>query len=93
MIILMHGFPDNVHLYDRIIPYLSPARRVLAFDFLGWGASDNRLTTHTPQGTKRVIWTRWSESGNSEKSFSLRMTLRGPRQSIGLSNIISRWPR
>lgn len=39
-IILMHGFPDNVHLYDRLVPYLSPARRVITFDFLGWGASD-----------------------------------------------------
>jgi haloalkane dehalogenase len=39
-IILMHGFPDNLHLYDRLIPYLSPPRRIIAFDFLGWGASD-----------------------------------------------------
>ena len=39
-IVLMHGFPDNLHLYDRLIPYLSPPRRVIAFDFLGWGASD-----------------------------------------------------
>jgi pimeloyl-ACP methyl ester carboxylesterase len=39
-IILMHGFPDNVHLYDRLFPYLSPPHRVIAFDFLGWGASD-----------------------------------------------------
>lgn len=39
-IILMHGFPDNLHLYDRLLPYLSPPRRVVAFDFLGWGASD-----------------------------------------------------
>jgi hypothetical protein len=23
-IILMHGFPDNLHLYDRLTPYLSP---------------------------------------------------------------------
>jgi haloalkane dehalogenase len=38
-IVLMHGFPDNLHLYDRLIPYLSP-RRVVTFDFLGWGASD-----------------------------------------------------
>jgi pimeloyl-ACP methyl ester carboxylesterase len=36
----MHGFPDNLHLYDRLTPYLSPPRRVIAFDFLGWGASD-----------------------------------------------------
>lgn len=39
-IVLMHGFPDNIHLYDRLVPYLSPPRRVVAFDFLGWGASD-----------------------------------------------------
>jgi len=38
-IILMHGFPDNLHLYDRLVPYLS-SRRVVTFDFLGWGASD-----------------------------------------------------
>jgi pimeloyl-ACP methyl ester carboxylesterase len=39
-IILMHGFPDNLHLYDRLVPFLSPPRRVITFDFLGWGASD-----------------------------------------------------
>src|SRR5262244_890483 len=39
-IILMHGFPDNVHLYDRLSPYLSPTRRVVLFDFLGRGSSD-----------------------------------------------------
>lgn len=36
----MHGFPDNLHLYDRLVPHLSPPRRVVTFDFLGWGASD-----------------------------------------------------
>lgn len=39
-IVLMHGFPDNLHLYDRLVPHLSPPRRVVAFDFLGWGNSD-----------------------------------------------------
>jgi haloalkane dehalogenase len=43
VIILMHGFPDNLHLYDRLIPYLSPPRRVVTFDFLGWGDSDKPL--------------------------------------------------
>ncbi|MGE5237627.1 MAG: alpha/beta fold hydrolase, partial [Chloroflexota bacterium] len=38
--ILMHGFPDNLHLYDRLVPRLSPARRIVTFDFLGWGSSD-----------------------------------------------------
>jgi len=38
-IVLMHGFPDNLHLYDRLLPWLSPSRRVVTFDFLGWGES------------------------------------------------------
>jgi haloalkane dehalogenase len=38
-IVLMHGFPDNMHLYDRLVPHLS-GRRVVVFDFLGWGRSD-----------------------------------------------------
>ena len=28
-IILTHGFPDNLHLYDRLLPYLSPPRRIV----------------------------------------------------------------
>jgi pimeloyl-ACP methyl ester carboxylesterase len=39
-VVLLHGFPDNLHLYDRLVPHLHPPRRVVAFDFLGWGASD-----------------------------------------------------
>ena len=39
-IVLMHGFPDNLHLYDRLAPHLTPPRRVVLFDFLGWGGSD-----------------------------------------------------
>ncbi len=37
--VLMHGFPDNLHIYDRILPALA-GRQVITFDFLGWGASD-----------------------------------------------------
>ena len=47
-IVLMHGFPDNLHLYDRLLPHLTPARRVVTFDFLGWGASDR------PAGDRRT---------------------------------------
>jgi haloalkane dehalogenase len=38
-IVLLHGFPDNHHLYDRVLPHL-PNRHVVTFDFLGWGDSD-----------------------------------------------------
>jgi haloalkane dehalogenase len=40
-LVLLHGFPDNLHIYDRVIPFLVDAgRHVVAFDFLGFGASD-----------------------------------------------------
>lgn len=39
--VLMHGFPDNLHIYDELVPYLVAAgRRVVTFDFLGFGQSD-----------------------------------------------------
>ncbi len=40
-IVLMHGFPDNQGIYEELIPHLTEAgRRVVTFDFLGFGASD-----------------------------------------------------
>jgi pimeloyl-ACP methyl ester carboxylesterase len=39
--VLMHGFPDNLHIYDYVVPYLTQAgRRVVVFDFLGFGMSE-----------------------------------------------------
>jgi haloalkane dehalogenase len=38
-IILMHGFPDDHRIYAKLLPLLSP-RRVVAFDWLGYGRSD-----------------------------------------------------
>ncbi len=39
--VLMHGFPDNLHIWDDLIPYLvASGRRFVTFDFLGFGASD-----------------------------------------------------
>ncbi|HEY1323451.1 MAG TPA: alpha/beta hydrolase [Streptosporangiaceae bacterium] len=43
-VVLMHGFPDSTHLYDRLLPHLTGRRPVVRFDFLGWGRSDK------PQG-------------------------------------------
>jgi pimeloyl-ACP methyl ester carboxylesterase len=33
-LVLMHGFPDNTHLYDRLVPQLAGRRPVVRFDFL-----------------------------------------------------------
>jgi haloalkane dehalogenase len=39
--LLLHGFPDNMHIYDDLVPHLvSAGRRTVAIDFLGFGASD-----------------------------------------------------
>ena len=39
--VMMHGFPDNLHIYDDLVPLLVVAgRRVITFDFLGFGQSD-----------------------------------------------------
>jgi haloalkane dehalogenase len=39
--VLMHGLTDNCKTYDDLIPYLvAGGRRVVAFDFLGFGRSD-----------------------------------------------------
>lgn len=39
--VLLHGFPDNSHIYDDLIPHLALAgRRTVTIDFLGFGSSD-----------------------------------------------------
>ena len=38
-IVLMHGFPDDHRIYDKLVTFLSP-RRVVTFDWLGYGRSD-----------------------------------------------------
>ncbi|MGN6176598.1 MAG: alpha/beta fold hydrolase, partial [Streptosporangiaceae bacterium] len=39
-VVLMHGFPDSTHLYDRLVPHLAGRAPAVRFDFLGWGRSD-----------------------------------------------------
>jgi haloalkane dehalogenase len=39
-VVLMHGFPDSTHLYDRLVPHLAGRCPMVRFDFLGWGRSD-----------------------------------------------------
>lgn len=38
-IVLMHGFPDNQHLYDLVAPALGETHHTVTFDFVGWGES------------------------------------------------------
>jgi haloalkane dehalogenase len=48
-IVLMHGFPDDHRVYDKLLPLLYP-RRAVAFDWLGYGRSDRSDTAgFTPE--------------------------------------------
>ncbi len=38
-LVLLHGFPDDSRIYDRLAPLLPP-RRAVALDWLGYGRSD-----------------------------------------------------
>jgi haloalkane dehalogenase len=39
--VMLHGFPDNLRIFEKVAPLMSNAgRRVVLFDFLGFGASD-----------------------------------------------------
>jgi haloalkane dehalogenase len=42
-LVLMHGFPDDSRIYNRLVPLLSP-RRAVTFDFLGYGSSERPQT-------------------------------------------------
>jgi haloalkane dehalogenase len=37
-VVLMHGFPDDHRVYDKLLPLLAP-RRAVTFDWLGYGRS------------------------------------------------------
>ena len=53
--VLMHGFPDNLHVYDDLVPYLiAGGRRVVTFDFLGFGSSDNPSALSTVSNSNSV---------------------------------------
>jgi haloalkane dehalogenase len=47
-LVLMHGFPDDSRIYDRLVLLLAP-RRVVAVDWLGYGRSD-RADPGSPDG-------------------------------------------
>ena len=44
--VMMHGFPDSMHLYDRLVPALANDRHIITFDFIGWGDSDKPENHH-----------------------------------------------
>ncbi|MFA5419562.1 MAG: alpha/beta hydrolase [Bacteroidales bacterium] len=39
-VVLLHGFLENLHVWDGVLPYLSDNHRVIAIDLPGFGKSD-----------------------------------------------------
>lgn len=50
--LLMHGYPDDSYVYGNLVPELSP-RRVVTFDFLGYGDSERSQTV--PMGASQRV--------------------------------------
>ncbi len=64
-IVMMHGFPDNQHLYDLLVAELANSRHVITFDFLGWGKSDS------PVGMKYPVAVQTQDIDAIMKQFEL----------------------
>jgi len=85
--VVLHGFPDNSHIYDHLIPHLVAAgRRTVAIDFLGFGASDKPEGAHysfdqqlgdleavvTSLGLDKIIPVGHDAGGPAAVNFALR---------------------
>jgi len=66
--VLMHGFPDNLHLYDRLVPLLR-GHRTITFDFLGWGRSDK------PRGHTYTFSEQEAELGDVVQTLRLQRVI------------------
>lgn len=49
--VLLHRFPDDLAIYSRLIPELSP-RRVVTFGFVGYGQSEQVMGAHLREGQR-----------------------------------------
>lgn len=82
---MMHGFPDDCRIYDRVVPLLRPYRAV-TFDWLGYGRSDRAtaaciaLADHEAElstvvdglGIDRVVLVGHDASGPDAVDYALR---------------------
>ena len=92
--VLMHGFPDNLRIYDDLIPYLTAAgRRVVAFDFLGFGASDKTAASYSFAQQLGDLSAVIQALGLGQVVPVAHEFIGGSRRSILRSNIPTRSPR
>src|SRR3974377_302271 len=78
--VLLHGFPDNSHIYDDLIPHLASAgRRTISVDFLGFGASDKPDGAHYSFEQQLRDLEAVMEALGLEKIIPVRHNARGAR--------------
>ncbi|MGY3212026.1 alpha/beta fold hydrolase [Mucilaginibacter sp. HD30] len=53
-LMLLHGFPDNIQLYDYLIPYIAGQFHIITFDFLGWHKSSKPIAYHYTAADQRA---------------------------------------
>ena len=90
-IVLMHGFPDDHRIYDKLLPLLAP-RRAVAFDWLGYGRSDRSGAagfTLEDHGSELVAML--DELGMTQQ-YSSVTTRRGPTPLRSPSPTPNGWP-
>ena len=78
-LVLMHGFPDDSRIYNRLVSLLSP-RRAVAFDFLGYGGSDRPRAGLTDPADQRM----WL-LGHTERQFGADPLDPG---SVGITSVL-----
>lgn len=81
-LILMHGFPDHMGIYDDLVPHLVAAgRRVVLFDFLGFGSSDK------PDGARYDFAQQLGDLEAVVQALDLRTVALVPHDSSGIVGI------
>ena len=91
-IILMHGFPDNLHLYDRLVLTSRRHAELFYLIFLGGAVRISHPAILIPLLIKSAIWMPSSPNWGLSKSSSSRTMPRAPRPLTGHWPSPSKWP-
>jgi haloalkane dehalogenase len=97
--VMMHGFPDNMRIFEKVAPFITFAgRKVVLFDFLGFGASDkpgegysfeqqvgDLVAVADTLGLDRIVPVAHDAGGPAAVNFALRY----PQRTAGVALINS----
>jgi len=55
VVVLLHGFLENLNMWDTIVPKLAKKNRVITIDLLGYGKSENLGYIHTMEDQAQLV--------------------------------------